>query len=67
MGIISDNEADQYDEKIGKTTHEYVAKLKGNQFVWIPCTIDEYTKIDFGMSNTSSWDRKTNSAEKEQI
>ena len=39
----------------------------GNQFVWIPCTIDEYTKIDFGMSNASSWDRKTNSAEKEQI
>ena len=65
--IISDNEADKYDGKIDKTTHEYATKLKGNQFVWIPCTIDEYTKIDFGMSNASSWDRETNSAEKEQI
>ena len=65
--IISDNETDQYDGKIDKTTHEYATKLKGNQFVWIPCTIDEYTKIDFGMSNASSWDRETNSAEKEQI
>ncbi len=67
--IISDNEADKYDGKIDKTTHEYATKLKGNQFVWIPCTIDEYTKIDFGsdMSNASSYDRETNSAEKEQI
>ena len=65
--IISDNESDKYDGKTDKTTHEYATKLKGNQFVWIPCTIDEYTKIDFGMSNASSWDRETNTAEKEQI
>ena len=65
--IISDNEADKYDGKTDKTTHEYAAKLKGNQFVWIPCTINEYTKIDFGMQNMSSWDRETNAAEKEQI
>ena len=67
--IISDNEADKYDGKTDKTTHEYATKLKGNQFVWIPCTIDEYTKIDFGsdMTNASSYDRETNSAEKEQI
>ena len=65
--IISDNAADKYDGKIDKTTHEYATKLKGNQFVWIPCTIDEYTKIDFGMQNMASWDRETNSAEKEQI
>ena len=65
--IISDNEADKYDGKTDKTTHDYATKLKGNQFVWIPCTIDEYTKIDFGMSNASSWDRETNTAEKEQI
>ena len=45
--IISDNEADKYDGKTDKTTHEYATKLKGNQFVWIPCTIEEYTKIDF--------------------
>ena len=65
--IISDNEADKYDGKTDKTTHEYATKLKGNQFVWIPCTIDEYTKIDFGMQNMASWDRETNTAEKEQI
>ena len=65
--IISDNEADKYDGKTDKTTHEYATKLKGNQFVWIPCTIDEYTKIDFGMTNTSSWDRETNTAEEHQI
>mgnify|MGYP002439097254 CR=1 FL=1 len=65
--IISDNETDKYDGKTDKTTHEYATKLKGNQFVWIPCTIDEYTKIDFGMQNMASWDRETNTAEKEQI
>ena len=65
--IISDNEVDKYDGKTDKTTHEYATKLKGNQFVWIPCTIDEYTKIDFGMTSASSWDRETNTGEKEQI
>ena len=65
--IISDNEADKYDGKIDKTTHEYATKLKGNQFVWIPCTINEYTKIDFGMQNMASWDRETNTAEETQI
>ena len=65
--IISDNEADKYNGKTDKTTHEYATKLKGNQFVWIPCTIDEYTKIDFGMQNMASWDRTTGSAEYAQI
>ena len=65
--IISDNEADKYDGKTDKTTHDYATKLKGNQFVWIPCTINEYTKIDFGMQNMASWDRETNTAEETQI
>ena len=65
--IISDNEADKYDGKTDKTTHNYATKLKGNQFIWIPCTINEYTKIDFGMQNMASWDRETNTAEEEQI
>ena len=67
--IISDNEADKYDGKTDKTTHEYATKLKGNQFVWIPCTINEYTKIDFGseMANASSYDRTTGSSEYAQI
>ena len=65
--IISDNEDDKYDGKTDKTTHDYATKLKGNQFVWIPCTIDGYTKIDFGMSSASSYDRTTGSSEYAQI
>ena len=65
--IISDNEADKYDGKIDKTTHEYATKLKGNQFVWITCTIDEYAKINFEKQNMASWDRETNNAEETQI
>ena len=65
--IISDNEADKYDGQTDKTTHEYATKLKGNQFVWIPCTIDKYTKIDFGIQNMASWDKETNTAEETQI
>ncbi len=42
--VISDNEADRYEVGVDKTTHEYATKLKGNQFVWIPCKIEEYKK-----------------------
>ena len=67
--IISDNESDKYEKGKDKTTHDYATQLKGNQFVWIPCSVDEYVKIDFGtiMTNASSWDMETNTAEKEQI
>ena len=67
--IISDNEADKYEKGKDKTTHEYATSLQGNQFVWIPCTVEEYVKIDFGssMKNSASWDMETNTAEKEQI
>ena len=67
--IISDNEADKYEKGKDKTTHDYATQLKGNQFVWIPCSVDEYVKIDFGssMTNASSWNMETNTAEKEQI
>ena len=61
MGIISDNEADQYDEKIDKTTHEYATKLKGNQFVWIPVdSIADYkrtaysTQVASGITDTAT-------------
>ena len=46
--IISDNSADAYDGKIDKTTWEYTTSLVGNQFVWIPCTEEEYHKTDWG-------------------
>ena len=42
--IISDNPADKYDGSVDKTTWEYTTSLKGNQFVWIPCTEAEYHK-----------------------
>ena len=37
--------------------------------MWIPCSVDEYVKIDFGssMTNASSWDMETNTSEKVQI
>ena len=50
--IISDNESDKYEKGKDKTTHDYATQLKGNQFVWIPCSVDEYVKIDFGTSMT---------------
>ena len=47
--IISDDPADAYDGTIDKTTWEYTTSLVGNQFVWIPCTMDEYHKTSWGM------------------
>ena len=46
--IISDAPADAYDGTTDKTTWEYTTSLVGNQFVWIPCTEDEYHKTDWG-------------------
>ena len=64
--VISDNEADKYEKGKDKTSHDYATQLKGNQFVWIPCTIDEYKKIDWGKEN-AKWDKETNVAENSQI
>ena len=46
--IISDDPADAYDGTTDKTTWEYTTNLVGNQFVWIPCTEQEYHKTDWG-------------------
>ena len=64
--VISDNEADKYEKGKDKTSHDYATQLKGNQFVWIPCTIDEYKKIDWG-KESAKWDKETNVAENSQI
>ena len=48
--IISDDQADAYDGTTDKTTWEYTTSLVGNQFVWIPCTVDEYHKTNWGSS-----------------
>ena len=42
------------------------SNLKGNQFVWIPCTASEYVKKDWGKSDVT-WERQTNTAELLQI
>lgn len=66
--IISDNEADKYDGKIDKTTWEYNTQLKGNQFVWIPSTKEEYHKTDWGTTyQDGNWDTTTSGLEIAQI
>ena len=61
--VISDNKEDQ-NKYAGK---EDVSKeLKGNQFVWIPCTINEYNKIDWG-KESAKWPLETNTIEYMQI
>lgn len=49
------------------TVNEANSTLKGNQFVWIPCSIENYTKANFGKTNASGWDTSTNTAEEAQI
>lgn len=57
--VISDNKNDKNKYK----GQEIVGRdLEGNQFVWIPCTEEDYKKNDWGYAN-SSWDILTNSAE----
>ena len=45
------------------TIDEENSELKGNQFVWIPCTINEYKKTNWGKQKNNSWDANTNQAE----
>ena len=52
--IISDVEADKYDGTTDKTTHAYRKNLKGNQFVWIPCNIDNYNFVTTYAKNTAA-------------
>ena len=86
--IISDSKEDRYgynpetkkenDEALDKTSHEYATKLNGNQFVWIPCTLQDYKKTTTFTKATSDsnwgtkaqnlyYDVSTNSSEKTQI
>ena len=73
--IISDNADDEYDGITDKTTWEYTRNLKGNQFVWIPCTTSEYKKSNVwnGITQTNTtlanawWNTTTPSAELAQV
>ncbi len=81
--IISDEETDKYDGQTDKTTWEYSTNLKGNQFVWIPGTVEEYVKSEIWngitqrpsgttsgtgiLSSGGAWDKTTYSSELPQI
>ena len=73
--IISDEEEDKYDGITDKTTWEYTTNLKGNQFVWIPCTEEEYKKSEVwngttqkpGILTGAGWDKTTYTSELPQI
>ena len=64
--VISDNIEDR-NKDVGKT--DVRKELKGNQFVWIPCTVSDYHKISFGENtyDNAGWDRETNRIELPQI
>ena len=64
--VISDSSSDKYDGKTDKTSHEYAPNLKGNQFVWIPCKLEDYHKINWGKENTN-WDMETHESEYNQV
>ena len=48
------------------TVNEEKSELKGNQFVWIPCTASEYVKKNWGKSS-ATMETETNTAELPQI
>ena len=64
--IISDNESDKYDGQTDKTEYSYTTKLKGNQFVWIPCKTSEYKREAWKSENTEL-DKTTSKVELLQI
>ena len=76
--VISDNSADknkyvgQEDVPTGVTynsdgtVNTESSAIKGNQFVWIPCSDSDYAKINWGKSN-ATWEQMTNTAELAQI
>ena len=63
--VISDNKEDEK-KYANSETGDVGKELQGNQFVWIPCNIENYHKIDWGLEKVR-WDRKTGILEKEQI
>lgn len=63
--VISDNTKDQNKYKgqedvpagvsynSNGTVNKENSELQGNQFIWIPCSLSEYTKYNFGMQNST--------------
>ena len=48
------------------SSEEQAQTLFGNQFVWIPCTADDYKKTNFGLQN-ASWEKNTDVSEIKDI
>ena len=48
------------------SSEEQAQTLFGNQFVWIPCTADDYKKINFELQN-ASWEKNTDVSEIKDI
>ena len=70
--VISDNKDDQNKyvgyESDGTTAKAVGVDLQGNQFVWIPCTIENYKKKYFDATYAiAGWDDQTDGVEKNQI
>lgn len=75
--VISDNEQDknkyvgQADVPSGFSVSDSlqpVYDLQGNQFVWIPCTVDSYKKTSYGVSYQNTYyDETTYTGELDQI
>ena len=70
--VISDNINDKNKyaghKEDGTTIKDVGVDLEVNQFVWIPCTLSEYTKTDFGSAYANAgWDNQTDGAEEAQI
>ena len=69
--VISDNKEDQNKYagyKDDGTAKDVGVDLQGNQFVWIPCTIEKYKKTNFGANYASvGWDDQTGAEEETQI
>lgn len=73
--VISDKQADKdkYAGRVDANGKAYVdIDLEGNQFVWIPCEIDDYEKYSWGQGTVANrsnacWDTTVSSLEKAQI
>ncbi len=63
-GAVYNSDGTVKTEKLN--SEEQAQTLFGNQFVWIPCTLENYKKTNFGKDN-ASWDANTSTGEKIQI
>lgn len=62
-GTVKSYSDDEYNKL---SDDEKKAIILGNQFVWIPVSISEYKKVNWGMA-ASNWEKSTRTAELPQI